>query len=88
MVLIDAPESLFFQSVIESSATSCEYAPRLLKQLSIVYFFVFSSKPRATKRPQARESSPSAVTSSFGNDGANGIFYAKKSLKITNKNTE
>ena len=54
MVLIDVLESLLFQLVVEPSATSCEDAPRLLKQLGFVCFSVLAPKPRA------EGSSPSA----------------------------
>ena len=51
---IDLSESLLFQFVVESSATSCDVVPRLLKQLSFVCFSVLAPKPRA------EGSSPSA----------------------------
>ena len=46
MVLVDVSESILFQFVVESSASSCEDAPLLLKQLIFVCFSVFSPKPR------------------------------------------
>ena len=46
MELIDVSENLLFRFVVESSASSCEEAPCLLKQLRFVCFSVFSPKPR------------------------------------------
>ena len=54
---IDLSESLFWQFVVESSATSCEDAPRLLKQLGFVCFSVLAPKPRAEGRGSPVETS-------------------------------
>ena len=94
MELIDVSESLLFQFVVESSATSCDVVPRLLKQLSFVCFSVFSPKPRVKgrgspvetsakqKRRPSRQARPSPSASAKNKTLANGFVEPNVSAFI------